>query len=65
MLLPNKPSRILRSSSKRVLTITSAKLKQYGCRSSSFAASLPEPIRNHDNISKFKTSINNFLFKES
>ena len=36
----------------------------------SFAAptiwdSLPEPIRNHDGISKFKTSIKTFLLKEN
>ena len=69
MLPTNKSSRSLRSSSKRLPAITSAKLKKYGCRSFSFAAptvwnSLPEPIRNHDNISKFKTSIKTFLSKE-
>ena len=69
MLQPYKPSRSLRSSSKRLLTIPSAKLKKYGCRSFSSAAptiwnSLPEPIRNHDDISKFKTYIKTFLCKE-
>ena len=69
MLQPYRWSRSLRSASKRLLTIPSAKLKKYGCRSSSFAApticnSMPEPIRNHDDISKFKTSIKTSLFKE-
>ena len=69
MLQPYRSSRSLRSASKRLLTIPSAKLKKYGYRSSSFAAptiwnSLPEPIRNHDDISKFKTSIKTSLFKE-
>ena len=46
-----------------------ARLVTYGCRSFSSAAptiwnSLPEPIRNHDDISKFKTYIKTFLFKE-
>ena len=36
MLQPYKPSRSLRSSSKRLLTVPSAKLKKYGCRSFSF-----------------------------
>ena len=65
MLQPYRPSRSLRSASKRLLMIPSAKLKKYGCRSFSFAAptiwnSLPEPIRNHDDISKCKTSIKTF-----
>ena len=69
MLQPYRSSRSLRSASKRLLTIPSAKLKKYGCTSSSFAAPtiwnwLPEPIRNHNDISKFKTSIKTSLFKE-
>ena len=64
MLQPYKPS-----SSKRLLSVPSAKLKKYGCRSFSFAAptiwnSLPQPIRNYDDISDFKSSIKTFLFKE-
>ena len=71
MLQPYKPSRSLRSSSKRLLTIPPAKLKKHGYRSFSSAAptiwnSLPEPIRNynHDDISKFKTYMKVSLFKE-
>ena len=65
ILQPYRPSRSLRSASKRLLTIPSAKLK----KSFSFAAptiwnSLPEPIRNHDDISKVKTSIKTFLLKK-
>ena len=64
---PYRPSRSLRSASMRLLTIPSAKLKKYGCRSFSSAApsiwnSLPESLRNHDDISKFKTPIKTFLF---
>ena len=49
--------------------LPSAILKKYGCRSFSFSAptiwnSLSEPIRNHDEISKFKTSVKTFLFKK-
>ena len=59
MLQPYKPSGSLRSSSKRLLTVPSAKLKKYGCRSFSFATptiwnSLPEQIRIHDDISNLK-----------
>ena len=62
MLQPYKPSRSLRYACNRLLTVPSAKLKKYGCSSFSLAAptiwnSLPEPIRNHHDISKFKTSI--------
>ena len=69
ILQPYRSSRSLRSASKRLLIIPSAKLKKYGCTSSSFAAPtiwnwLPEPIRNHNDISKFKTSIKTSLFKE-
>ena len=47
--------------------IPSVKLKKYGCRSFSFAAptiwnSLPEPIRNHDDSSKFNTAIKAFYY---
>ena len=69
MLQPYRSSRSLRYASMRFLTIPSAKLKKYDFRSFSFAAptiwnSLPEPIRNHGDNSKFKTSIKTFLFKE-
>ena len=62
MLQPYRSSRSLRYASMRFLTIPSAKLKKYDFRSFSFAAptiwnSLPEPIRNHGDNSKFKTSI--------
>ena len=68
MLQPYRPSRSLRSASMRLLTIPSAK-EIICCRSFSFTAptiwnSLPEPIRNHDDVSKLITSINTFLFKE-
>ena len=70
MLQPYRSSRSLRSASKRLLTIPWAKLKKYDCRLFSFAAptiwnrSLPETIRNHDDIWKFKISITTFLFKQ-
>ena len=71
MLQRYRSWRSLRYASKRLLTIPSAKLKKYGCRSFSFPVaaptiwnSLPQPIGNHDDISKFKTSITTFLFKE-
>ena len=65
ILQPYKPSRSLQSSCKGLLTVPSEILKKYGCRSFSFAAptiwnSLSEPIRNHDEMSKFKTSVKTF-----
>ena len=70
MLQPYRPSRRLISASKRLLAIPSSKVKKYGNRSFAFAAptiwnrSLPEQIRTTDDISKLKTSIKTFLFKE-
>ena len=69
ILQPYKPSRSLQSSC-RLLTIPSEKLKKYNFRSFSSAVptiwnSLPEPIRNHNEISKFKTSVKTFLFKKN
>ena len=56
-------------SSRKPLTVPSAKLKKYDCGSLFLAApaiwnSLPKPIRSHDDISKYKTSTNTLLFKE-
>ena len=65
--LYNRNVATLQTIKKLKMTIPSAKLKKYGCRSFSFAAPTiwnSEAISNHDDISKFKTSIKTFLFKE-
>ena len=69
MLQPYRPPRSLRSASKKLLTVPSAKLNGYGCQSFSFAApklwnSLPETVHNHDDLETFKTATKTYLFRE-
>ena len=69
MLKPYTPSANLRSSSKRLLTIPSVKLVNYGERSFSYAApklwnALPEYIRKSETLPIFKTRLKTHIFKQ-
>ena len=69
ILQPYRPSRSLRSASKRLLIVPSGKLRGHGCRSFSLAApklwnSLPEPVHHHDDLPNFKIALKTHLFRE-
>ena len=66
---PYVPTRNLRSSSRNLLEVPSVKLVSYGQRSFSFVAPMlwnpfPDYIRGSDSLSKFKTDIKTYLFKQ-
>lgn len=64
------PTRLLRSSNKRLLVVPKYRLKTYGMRAFSVMApllwnKLPENIRTIDSLDNFKSSIKTFLFKRA
>ena len=68
MISVHKPTRILRSADKCLLSIPTAKLKTYGDRAFAVSAptlwnNLPFNIRRIESINSFKTAIKTHLFK--
>ena len=68
LLTPYTPSRALRSASSNLLHVPSTCTKTYGDRAFSVAAprlwnSLPQKLRQMDDINHFKSAIKTFLFK--
>ena len=70
LILPYSPTRKLRSSDMKLLTVPKTQYKSLGDRSFQYAAahlwnSLPQPIRESESLASFKTHLKTHLFNQS